>query len=92
MWRYGRIRLQPWPNAADVAHLVVVDQDTVPTPEELDAIVDTARRAGARSVRSGAVFPRAAEALLGAGYVAIDTLALLELDLHGVDPARRSSR
>ena len=82
VWRNGRIRLQAWPNDAGVAHLVVIDQDTVPDAGELREVTATATAAGVRSIRSGAVFPRAADALAGAGFVTIDTLALLQLDLE----------
>lgn len=81
VWRDGRIRLQSWPNDDAVAHLVVVDQDTVPDRDELRSITTTASSAGVRSIRSGAVFPRAADALADAGFVTLDTLALLQLDL-----------
>ena len=37
---------------------------------------------GLRAVRTGAMFPRAAEVFADAGFVTIDTLALLELDLR----------
>ena len=82
VWRNGRIRLQTWPTDPTIGHLVVIDHDTVPSPDELREVTDAAARAGARAVRSGALFPRAADALANVGYVAIDTLALLELDLH----------
>ncbi|HUF99725.1 MAG TPA: GNAT family N-acetyltransferase [Ilumatobacter sp.] len=74
-------RLRPWPNDPTTAHLVFLDHLTIPTEETVANATARAKARGAKRVRTSALFPRAAEVLLAAGYHPIDTLALLRLDL-----------
>lgn len=76
-----RLRVGTWPNDAEVGHLIVLEPEHVPSPTELARIVDQARARGLRSIRTGALFPDAAAALLDAGFTRIDTLTLLQLEL-----------
>ena len=69
--------MRRWPNDPTVAHLIFVDHQLVPTNEMLDAAVEQARKQGARSIRTSALFPESADSLAGAGFRAIDRLALL---------------
>jgi GNAT superfamily N-acetyltransferase len=79
-----RARLGTWPYQPEIAHLVLLDHNMVPDEHHVRDWVDEARRRGARAIRTGAVFPRAAPAFLTAGFEPIDRLALLDLDLTGV--------
>ncbi len=74
-------RMRQWPNDPTVAHLIFVDHQHVPTADTIGAAVEHARRKGARSIRTSALFPASAEAVVGAGFRTIDQLALLGLDL-----------
>ncbi len=76
--------MRQWPNDPTVAHLVFLDHLTVPTPGAIDEAVEHARRRGARCIRTSALFPRAAEVVLPAGFTTIDRLALLQLTLGDV--------
>ena len=78
MWRLRR-----WPNDPTVAHLIYVDHLTMPTPASVSAALDQARRSGARTIRTSALFPRVAEVVYEAGFETIDRLALLRRDLSG---------
>ncbi|MEY2957815.1 MAG: hypothetical protein RLZZ01_383 [Actinomycetota bacterium] len=73
--------MRQWPNDPTIAHLVLVDHGSVPTADDLTRAVEHARRRGARAIRTSALFPRSTEAVLGAGFEAIDRLALLAVDL-----------
>jgi ribosomal protein S18 acetylase RimI-like enzyme len=74
-------RLRQWPNDPSVAHLVFLDHLKVPRQDDIDAALRHARRRGARAVRTSAMFPRAADIVLGAGFEPIDRLVLLRYDL-----------
>lgn len=74
-------RLRPWPNDPTVAHLVFTDHLAVPTVEDLLLAVDQAHRLGRTTVRTSALFPRAAAAAIAAGFHEADRLALLRLVL-----------
>jgi ribosomal protein S18 acetylase RimI-like enzyme len=76
-----RARLGRWPYEHDVAHLVLLDHHMVPDHDDVRRFLRDARALGARSVRTGALFPGSVPAFLDAGFVEIDTLRLLELDL-----------
>lgn len=73
--------MREWPNDSSVAHLIFVDHQVVPTPDAIEEATECARERGARAVRTSALFPRAAEALLTAGFSPIDQLALLTSEL-----------
>jgi len=74
-------RMRQWPNDPTVAQLIFLDHHLVPEAEVIGAAVEHARGTGARSIRTSALFPHAAEALAEAGFRPIDRLALLRLDL-----------
>jgi ribosomal protein S18 acetylase RimI-like enzyme len=79
---HAGVRLRRWPGDETVGHLVLVDHGSVPSSADIDLWIEQAARIGLRAVRTGAVFPRAAEVFADAGFATIDTLALLELDLR----------
>lgn len=84
-------QLKPWPNDPVARLLVFVDHLTIPTPADLAAADAAARAEGATTIRTSALFPRAAEVAAEAGYEVIDTLALLRLVLDdGFDRAVES--
>lgn len=70
-------RLRSWPNDSTVAHLIFVDHLSLPSPGSVEAAVQRARRSGAKTVRTSALFPRVAEVLDSVGFETIDRLALL---------------
>lgn len=74
--------MRPWPYDPDVAQVNMVDHHMIPTSADVDHWAAEARRRNARSIRSGAVFPRAAEAFRDAGWSVMDELALLRLELE----------
>lgn len=73
--------LRPWPNRPEIAHLVFNDQRVVPTIDDCEHIVATARASGAHAVRTSAMFPDAARVAAAFGFVTIDELVLLRLVL-----------
>ena len=73
--------MRQWPNDATVAHLIFVDHQVVPTTDTIEAAIEHARRRGARSIRTSALFPASAEIMEAAGFRQIDQLALLRLAL-----------
>ncbi len=76
------VKLRRWPGDETVGHLVLIDHGAVPSTLDIDLWIEQATADGLRAVRTGAMFPRAAEVFADAGFVTIDTLALLELDLR----------
>lgn len=87
-------RLRAWPNDPSVAHLVFTDHLAVPTGDDLRLAVDEARRLGRPTVRTSALFPRAAATARAAGFDEADRLALLKLPLAGgdVEPGSATNR
>jgi ribosomal protein S18 acetylase RimI-like enzyme len=84
-----RARIGRWPYRSDVAHLVLLDHHMVPDIADVRRWIVDARAGGARSMRTGALFPPAVPAFTATGFEVIDTLSLLELDLaRRVDTAR----
>lgn len=77
--------MKAWPGDRTVAHLIFLDHLHVPTDDELTEAVLHATRKGARAVRTSAMFPNVADVVLAAGFSTIDRLALLRLDLDGLD-------
>jgi ribosomal protein S18 acetylase RimI-like enzyme len=84
--------LRPWPNDPSAKLLVFADHLTVPNHDDLEQAVLEARRAGARVLRTSALFPRASEVALEHGFVTIDTLCLLRLALDDEVDRRLASR
>lgn len=74
-------RMRQWPNDATVAHLIFVDHLDVPSAEAINEAIEHADRKGARAIRTSALFPRAADGVLAAGFEVIDRLALLRRPL-----------
>lgn len=82
-----RARARWWGADGDVLQVVLTDQHHVPAAAELEGWLEEARRAGATTVRTGALFPTAAERFAAAGFEVIDTLALLTIDLATTPPS-----
>ena len=86
-------RMRAWPGDPTVAHLIFTDHEHVPTDDELADAVAHATRKGARAVRTSAMFPSTAAAVLADGFDVIDRLALLSYDLRqGVPDTRGDAR
>ena len=68
----------------------MLEHEHVPSAAELDEILHDARSRRLRSIRTGALFPETASALVDLGFTPIDTLTLLRLDLgeHPGDTGR----
>ncbi|CAN5415161.1 hypothetical protein BH23ACT3_BH23ACT3_10160 [soil metagenome] len=64
-----------------MGHLIVLEHDAVPSSDELAYWIERARRRGFRVLRTGALFPDAASAVLEAGFRLLDSLVLLRIDL-----------
>jgi ribosomal protein S18 acetylase RimI-like enzyme len=81
--------MRAWPGDDTVAHLIFVDHHQTPTSNDVAAAVEHAARKGARAIRTSAMFPDAARIVLAEGFVVIDRLALLhiELDPFAATPA-----
>jgi [ribosomal protein S18]-alanine N-acetyltransferase len=79
------MRLDAWPSDPSVGHLIVLEHDAVPSSDELAGWIERARRRDFRVLRTGALFPDAAFAVLEAGFRSLDSLVLLRIDLD--DPA-----
>jgi ribosomal protein S18 acetylase RimI-like enzyme len=77
--------MRAWPTDATVAHLIFVDHQTLPTADDLAGAVEHAVRKGARALRTSAMFPDAADIVLGGGFTPIDRLALLRRPLTEID-------
>jgi len=80
-----RVRVRPWAFDERVIHLALADQAIVPHAEELDQWIETLVETRPRlaTIRTGALFPAAAARFADAGFVTIDTLALLRVELAG---------
>jgi ribosomal protein S18 acetylase RimI-like enzyme len=76
--------MRAWPSDATVAHLIFVDHQTLPSPDDLAEAVDHASRKGARAIRTSAMFPDAASLVVGWGFAPLDRLALLSRHLGGL--------
>jgi ribosomal protein S18 acetylase RimI-like enzyme len=78
------MRLDVWPTDSTVGHLIVLEHDAVPSPDELANWIERARRRGFRALRTGALFPDAASSVVDAGFRPLDSLVLLRVDLDGL--------
>lgn len=76
-----RARLGNWPHDASVAHVVLLDHHMVPDGSDVANWIRAAKLGGATSIRTGALFPESAHAFGNAGFVPIETLRLLEINL-----------
>ena len=79
------MRVRAWAFDERVVHLALADQAIVPHADELERWVDTLVETVPQlsTIRTGALFPAAAARFADAGFVAIDTLALLRVELVG---------
>lgn len=86
----ARAEIRRWPLDPSIAHLVLLDVHMEPTGDSID---DWVRRAfespGIERIRTGALFPDAAEGFAQRGFLEVDRLALLERALH--EPSRGGS-
>lgn len=81
--------VRPWPDSADVATIVLLDQAMVPTSGQLARWIAEIERTdeghggirSVRAIRTSALFPRAAGMFERHGFTVIDRLALLERSL-----------
>ena len=80
--RPARARLGRWPYDDQVAHLVLLDHQMMPTSADIASWIAEANQRGARTVRTGAIFPNAAAPFLEDGFHVADTLTLLALHLR----------
>jgi len=65
-------QLRPWPNDTTALLLVFSDHLMVPRPDDLEAAVAQARRVGARTLRTSALLPLAADVALDHGLQKIE--------------------
>ncbi len=79
--------LAAWPNDPEVLRVVLVDHRMIPTAEDVEGWITTARRRGARALRTGALFSAASDVFSAAGFAELDRLLLLRRPL----PARTSA-
>jgi ribosomal protein S18 acetylase RimI-like enzyme len=82
----SRARVRAWGGDPGVVQLALIDQDIVPEVEEIErwlARIDDER---VRTVRTGALFPAAADQFGAAGFEVVDRLALLHVDLRANPP------
>lgn len=77
----ARARIGTWPHEPDVGHLVLTDHAMVPSETDVMDWVAIARSRRLRALRTGAVFSAASRAFVARGFVEIDSLLLLQLDL-----------
>jgi ribosomal-protein-alanine N-acetyltransferase len=80
-----RARVGHWPYEPDVAHLVLLDHQMVPSSAHVASWIEQARAIGCRTIRTGALFPSSIDAFIDAGFDTIDRLALLETRLRETD-------
>jgi ribosomal protein S18 acetylase RimI-like enzyme len=79
----ARAEVRAWPLDSTIAHLVLLDVHMVPTAEVVAGwIRDAFESTGIERIRTGALFPAAADGFLDSGFVEIDRLTLLERALH----------
>ncbi len=71
---------------------MLVDHQMVPDGDDIDRWLRDIAARGARTARTNALFPAAAEVFADAGFSPIDTLALLELDLTTTPGTGRPGR
>lgn len=88
----AQARIVPWPRRPDIAQLVLVDHQMVPDAGDVERWLGDIAARGARTARTNALFPAAAEVFADAGFSPIDTLALLELDLGDAARTSRTGR
>jgi ribosomal-protein-alanine N-acetyltransferase len=81
----SRARLRSWGAEPGVVLLALVDQDVVPAVSEIESWLDELDDS-VRTVRTGALFPAAADSFAAAGFEVVDRLALLRIELGDAVP------
>jgi len=76
-----RARLRPWPHQPRIAQLILTDHTKAPTVNTLETWLTVARDHGFTSVRTGALSASATPPFTELGFVSIQRLALLRLEL-----------
>ena len=76
-----RARLRPWPHQPRIAQLVLTDHTKAPTVNTLETWLAVTRDHGFTSVRTGALSASATPPFTQLGFVSIQRLALLRLEL-----------
>ncbi len=84
-----RVRVRRWAFDDRVVQVSLADQAIVPSIDEVRGWVDALAGDDLRAIRTGAVFPDAANSFSAAGFIVIDTLALLRADLADVPRSAR---
>lgn len=75
----GILRIAAWPGDPATVQLLLVDHRVLPSESEVTEILEKIRARGAGRVRSGVLFPAAAQMFSELGFRTADSLALLEL-------------
>lgn len=88
----SRARVRAWGADPGIVQLALVDQEIVPGVAEIQAWVDGIDDDGVHTVRTGALFPAAADRFAAAGFAVVDTLVLLRIDLTRVAPVPSPAR
>ena len=86
----ARARLGVWPRRHDIAHLVLLDHQMVPSVDDVAGWMRDASATGARVIRTGALFPGSTAAFVESGFHTVDTLALLERPVPRPSPRPES--
>ena len=79
--RLGRrlLRISTWPGDPSTVQLQLLDHRLLPDEAVMSDLITTLRSRGAARIRTGVLFPPAAELCHRLGFATVDTLALLEL-------------
>ena len=77
----------PWPGDPATVQLHLRDHRASPSDADLAAMLDRLGATGATRVRTGILFPAAAEVFARHGFLTVDTLSLLERRPHPVAAA-----
>ncbi len=94
----ARVDIRPWPHEPSIAHLILLDVNMVPRHDDISRWIDDLYRSSPEivTVRTGALFPAAADAFAEHGFAVADRLVLLERTLPPTDivaaPTAPSSR
>lgn len=78
--------MRAWGADRGVVQLALVDQDIVPVVEEIHQWIESIDDLAVHTLRTGALFPAAADRFAAAGFEVVDTLALLRVDLNALPP------
>jgi ribosomal protein S18 acetylase RimI-like enzyme len=78
---HGRrlLRINPWPGDPSTVQLQLLDHRVLPDETVMSDVIASIRSRGAARIRTGVLFPVAAQMCERLGFATVDTLALLEL-------------